>query len=103
MVDLLIYTYEESIIYSPRSDQCLTGGMKGMNTPLPGTIMMTITMPFEILLLALTIFSVYKSTKALPLDSHPSSPIVRVVFHFNLSLKLISVPQMRLVVRDGIL
>ena len=103
MVDLLIYLYEESVTYSPRSDQCLPGDMKALNTPLSGIIQATSTLPFEMLLLALTIFNVYKSTKLLPLNSHPSSPIVRLAFHYNLSPKLISVFQMRLLVRDGIL
>ena len=75
--------------------------MKGMNTPLPGIIMMVATIPFEILLLTLTIVKVYKSTA--PLDSYHSSPIVRVAFYFNLSPKPITVSQMRLLVRDGIL
>ena len=60
-----------------------------MNTPLPGIITMTATMPFEILLLTLTIVKVYKNTT--PSDSNPSSPIVRVAFYLNLSPKLISV------------
>ena len=78
--------------------------MKGMTTPLYGILNATSTLPFDILLLALTIFNVYKSNKLLPLDSeHPSTPIVRLAVYFNLSPTLISVYQMRLLVRDGIL
>jgi len=83
LVDFLIY--EESVIYSPRSDQCLTGGMKGMNTPLPGIMSVVVPLSFEVLLLTLTIIKSFKSTKML--DSHPSTPIVCVVFHFDLSSK----------------
>ena len=71
-----------------------------MDTPLPGILSVVLATLFEILLLALTIVKVCKSTTSM--DSLPSSPIVRVGFHFNLS-KLISVSQMRVVVRDEIL
>ncbi|SRR5258706_7957311 len=97
---MLIYN-GESVIYSPISGQCLTGGMKPMDTPLPGVISVVFAMLFDILLLALTIVKVCKSTTSL--NSLHSSPIVRVMFHFNLSSKLISVCQMRVVVRDEIL
>jgi len=45
------------------------------------------TVAFEILLLALIIVKVFKNAK--PLLSHPGSSIVCVIFHFNLSSKLI--------------
>lgn len=99
----MIYMCVESVIYSPVSGQCLTEGMKRMDTPLPGIISVVLATLFEILLLALTIVKVCKSTESI--DSLPSSPIVRVVFHFHLSSKLISVCmcQMQVVVRDEIL
>ena len=75
--------------------------MKPMDTPLPGIISVVLATLFDILLLALTIVKVCKSTESI--DSLPSSPIVCVVFHFNLSSNLISVCQMRVVVRDEIL
>jgi CRISPR/Cas system type I-B associated protein Csh2 (Cas7 group RAMP superfamily) len=75
--------------------------MKQMDTPLPGIISVVLATLFEILLLALTIVKVCKNTTST--DSLPSSPIVCMVFHFTLSSKLISVSQMRVVVRDEIL
>ena len=85
LVEFLIY--EESIIYSPRSGQCLPGAMKQFNTPLHSIITVVSPMPFDTLLLALTVIKAFKS--ATLLDSHPTSPIVCVVFHFDLSSKLI--------------
>jgi len=79
--------YEESAFYSSRSDKCLSGAMKQSNTPLYGIISVVSPMPFDILLLALTIIKAFKSNTLL--DSHPIPPIVCVVLHFDLSSKLI--------------
>ena len=58
-----------------------------MDSDIYGIMTLVPTVAFEILLLAFTIVKVFKN--AIMLRSHPSSPIVCVVFHFNLSSKLI--------------
>ena len=66
---------------------CLTFRMRAMNELIYGIMGLVPTVAFEILLLALTIVRVIKNAKLL--GEHSISPIVCVVFHFNLSLRLI--------------
>jgi len=73
-------------MYSSSMNLCLPGGMRQMDSEIYGTMSLVPTVAFEILLLVLTIVKVFKN--AILLRSHPSSPIVCVVFHFNLSSKL---------------
>jgi len=98
-IDFLMYA--ESAIYSPISGQCLTRGMKGMNTPATGLVTVLSPMPLDLLLLGLTIVKTFKSKTLL--ESHPSSPIVGVVFHFGFFLGANSSLQMRAMLRDEIL
>ena len=80
-IDFLMYA--ETVIYSPISGQCLTRGMKGMHAPGTGLVGVLTPMPLDLLLLGLTIVKTFKSKTLL--ESHPSSPIVGVVFHFGFS------------------
>jgi len=86
-IDFLMYA--ESVIYSPISGQCLTRGLRRMGGPLDGLVGVLSPMPLDLLVLGLTIVKTFKSKTLL--ESHPSSPIVGVVFHFGFSSKLIPV------------
>jgi hypothetical protein len=59
--------------------------MRHMNTPLTGILSVLIPLPFEVLLLALTMARALNSTTLS--ESHPSSPIVCLVFHFGFVLE----------------
>jgi len=82
--------YEETVIYSPLSEQCVTSGLKSLKNPLPGGLV-TLLAPLtvDLLILGLTITKAFKSN--ILSESHPSSPIVGVVSHFGFSSKPIPV------------
>jgi len=82
--------YEETVIYSLLSEQCVTSGLKTLKNPLPGSLI-TLLGPLmvDLLILGLTITKAFKSDTLL--ESHPSSPIVGGVFHFDFSSEPIPV------------
>jgi len=76
--------YEETVIYSPLSEQCVTAGLKRLKNPLPGGLVALFApMALDLLILGLTFIKAFKNNRLL--GSHSSSAIVGVVFHFGFS------------------
>jgi hypothetical protein len=69
--------YGESLFYSVESQQCLSGGMKGMSNPAYGITTVVAPTVFDIVLLVLTIVKIFKSAA---LEKHNGSPVVCVTF-----------------------
>jgi hypothetical protein len=67
----------ESLFYSVESQQCLSGGMKGMSSPATGITTVVAPTVFDIVLLVLTIAKIFKSAA---LEKHNGSPVVCVTF-----------------------
>jgi hypothetical protein len=74
--------------YSTLGSQCLPGETAKMNSVAPSYLAVVAPTILDLVLLVLTIVKAFKVS-----ESYPSSPIVRVVLDFGLSLKPIYIHQ----------
>ena len=81
----LILSSAAGVKYSLRGNQCLPGAPSKMKSSAPAYLAVLAPTTLDLILLVLTIVKAFRSNAMS--RSHPSSPIVCVVFYFSLSLK----------------
>ena len=72
------------VVYDPTLDQCFPGDLGVLNSRVVPVMLLVVPTTFDLGLLVLTIVKASRS-RTFP-ESHPSSPIVCVIFNFSLSL-----------------